>query len=64
MFIFDNDVRTISAAGRFCVPLSLIIFIFDGFTMARYFLLFGGHFRSASASEWVGKVSENVPSTL
>jgi len=46
MFIFDNDVRPVSTAGHFCVPLSLVIFIFDGFGMARYFLLCGGHFRS------------------
>ena len=46
MFIFDSDLRAISAAGCFCVPLSSVIFVFDAFSMAGYFLLFGGHFRS------------------
>ena len=44
--VFDNGVGPVSAAGSFRVPFTLVVFVFDGLTVAGDFLLAGSHLRS------------------
>src|SRR5262245_6674615 len=46
IYVPDNSVWAVSAAGGFHVPLALVILVLDGFRVARDFLLRGGRPRS------------------
>jgi uncharacterized membrane protein YphA (DoxX/SURF4 family) len=45
ILVLDDGMRAVSAAGGFRVPLALVILVFDGFRVARDFLLLGGRLR-------------------